>query len=440
MVEEVTRKVASFSSTFSCDMNNKQDSIMNSFLFNRTRFINQNKEVIETKNENGMKESNEIKSQTQPKKVTSSTPPLILPLPKNESKQVRRSKKEKTKSKLLVTGSGQQDINSIIDDMEDSTDQKPEAEEKIMDTVVIQADKREQRKKTPHRKIKGNDELPQKFKYVKQTNNSYREDLISSNQESDIIDHEDNESILKLDDYDLIDLDYDEHVEEEEEEEEVTENVDMEVHQEIEIQDDETIENKINTIIDSDFYTKLSCSQKPPLPIVKIPVKLAMLTVEADVFDSVELLSDLIEVTKIDWSIKSFDAQVILPSNTAFVKLVLNADIEYASHGGNNTLHLIKISIPINKTIKIDWLHLPNLPRSYEEEYMFQSKNGNDKSFHHLSYQEFTEKIGFDIQKVNFVFHDKFNSKNEDFNLCTLGSVKVDIDLLQSQYIDLNFR
>ena len=63
------------------------------------------------------------------------------------------------------------------------------------------------------------------------------------------------------------------------------------------------------------------------LPIVKIPVLLANLDFDIDLFDSFPLQIPIENISKIDWHVHSFDCKVLLPSPNVFLKGMLIADI-----------------------------------------------------------------------------------------------------------------
>ena len=56
------------------------------------------------------------------------------------------------------------------------------------------------------------------------------------------------------------------------------------------------------------------------LPIVKIPVLLANLNFDIDLFDSFQLEIPIENISKIDWHVHSFDCKVLLPSPNVFLK------------------------------------------------------------------------------------------------------------------------
>lgn len=177
--------------------------------------------------------------------------------------------------------------------------------------------------------------------------------------------------------------------------------------------------------------------QKKQSPIVKLPVLIAKVNVDIDIFDTIDLLFPLKNVIKIVWSLQSLDCSVILPSTTVFLKGVLIAEIEYANKGNKNTLHIAKLPISWSETTNINWLTLPKLPSSSHSEFMFQSPIDKEASSHFEFHQEFAEQIDSNLRKINFVWHQDFCSQLEIQKLHVVGIAQLSIDLLQSQYIEL---
>ncbi|HJV17940.1 MAG TPA: hypothetical protein VJ546_11300 [Bacillales bacterium] len=171
--------------------------------------------------------------------------------------------------------------------------------------------------------------------------------------------------------------------------------------------------------------------------LVKLPVLLALLNFEIDVFDSFNLEVPISSVTKIDWRLHSFNCQVLLPTPNIFLTGILIADIEYVKDHISNTLHTIKISIPWEKITKVDWIYKPHLPSSNNYEYLFHSNNHNDVQYIHEFSQQFTEKIHSELQRIHFLWHDNLIAKDGKQEIDIQGKVELSINLLQPQYINL---
>jgi hypothetical protein len=182
-----------------------------------------------------------------------------------------------------------------------------------------------------------------------------------------------------------------------------------------------------------------NCTQKSShLPIVKLPVLLAKVKIEIDIFDSFKLPMPIANITKVDWSLDSLECRVLLPSTTVFLKGILIADIHFVNESHSHTLHTVKIPVPWEKIITINWLYPPVLSSSNKREFMFESKNDKEVSSHFEFCQHFADQIQHDLRKITFVWHEELASQVEKQQLSIQGRAKLSIDLLQPQFIDLN--
>jgi myosin heavy subunit len=183
---------------------------------------------------------------------------------------------------------------------------------------------------------------------------------------------------------------------------------------------------------------KQNCSQKSHLPIVKLPVLLAKLNIDIDMFNSLELSLPIANITKIEWSIDSLECRVLLPSTTVFLKGILIADIQYVNENLTHTLHTVKVPVPWEKIITINWLYPPVLSSSSQREFMFGSHDAEEVSSHYEYCQQITDQIEYSLRSINFVWHDEVGSQAETPKVSIQGRANLAIDLLQQQYIDLN--
>lgn len=194
---------------------------------------------------------------------------------------------------------------------------------------------------------------------------------------------------------------------------------------------------KVESLLTLDKSSPKRDDQKQQSPIVKLPVLLANVNIDIDVFETFDLLFPLENVINIEWSIQSFDCSVILPSSTVFLKGVLIADIECSNKGNASTLHIVKLPISWMKTTDVDWLSLPELSRSSQSEFMFQSPLDKEVSSHDEFHQEFTGQIDNNLRNIHFVWHQELCSQLEIQKLHIEGVAYLSIDLLQSQYVEL---
>jgi hypothetical protein len=179
------------------------------------------------------------------------------------------------------------------------------------------------------------------------------------------------------------------------------------------------------------------CIPKRKVSIVKLPLLLAKITVDIDIFETVDLSIPVENVSKVDWSLQSYDCKVILPSTIVFLKGVLIADVEFRNKGTTN-LHSTKISVSWSKTTKVDWLYPPKLPSKSQKEFIFSSHNDEKISSHHEFTQLFAEEIDSEIRMIHFNSSEEFHPCADMTQFDIQGSALLSIDLLQEQFIHLN--
>ncbi|WP_442599212.1 hypothetical protein [Neobacillus sp. D3-1R] len=194
----------------------------------------------------------------------------------------------------------------------------------------------------------------------------------------------------------------------------------------------------------SSYSKELDCSQDESsletdstLPIVKIPVVLGLLNLDLDIYNTINLSIPIANIVNIDWSLKSFDCKVLLPSPNVFLKGELIGEIEYIKENDENSLHLTKIRIPWDKVTEIDWLHCPDLPSSHQAEYMFKSKDDKEIQIVRECHNQFACPIYPEIHHIHITWHDELLSKTSQKELDVQGRVLLAINLLQSQYVSL---
>ncbi|UQD51877.1 hypothetical protein C0971_07350 [Bacillus methanolicus] len=184
---------------------------------------------------------------------------------------------------------------------------------------------------------------------------------------------------------------------------------------------------------------RFTMQNKDPLPIVKLPVLLAVVNIDIDIFDSFDLSQPISNISNMDWTIHSLDGQTVLHSNNVFLKGLLVADIKYVSDNHMKSFHTLRLQVPWEKTTTIDWMYSPVMPiSSNQTEYMFQSKDGKKTDFHHENHKQLADPLQFDLRSINFVWANEFNSHAGTSKLCIQGRANLIINLLQQQYIDLN--
>ena len=174
---------------------------------------------------------------------------------------------------------------------------------------------------------------------------------------------------------------------------------------------------------------------KKQTTIVKLQVLLAKLNIEIDIVENIKFFMPLENISKVEWSMRSLDCKVALPSTTLFLKGELIAEIEFINTGVNNIIHSLKVPIPWSKTTNIHWLTLPDLSHSSQNEFMFQSQHDHNDSVHYESFQKFAEAITSQLNQITFVSHHELDSKDQHLQI--FGTAFLSINLMQEQFVDL---
>ncbi|WP_173917515.1 hypothetical protein [Halobacillus sp. Marseille-Q1614] len=169
--------------------------------------------------------------------------------------------------------------------------------------------------------------------------------------------------------------------------------------------------------------------------LVKVPVLLSKVLIDIDIMESLDMIDDLSEVIKIDWSLYSLKVNVLSTTSNAFFSGVFLADVEYVSDPQKRTIHTVKIPIQWDKAVKVNWLLPPELANSYQKDYNFASPYAQEGSTHYEYYQEFTNPIEKQVQSIHFIWHNSTYSKAANERVSIQGNAQICIDLLQKQYI-----
>lgn len=167
---------------------------------------------------------------------------------------------------------------------------------------------------------------------------------------------------------------------------------------------------------------------------VRLPVHLADVDLELDIFDTFYLSRPIASVSKVDCSLHSIDVEVLLPSASLFTKGILLLDIDYASADDCGTMHSMKIHIPWKKIIKVKWDHQPELSWKSSKEYMFTSPYGQDPGFHREFSESLTEKVDFQLSNLHCVWNEQFINNEK---VLVQGTARMQLDLFQKQCVDL---
>ncbi|MCM3682207.1 hypothetical protein [Mesobacillus subterraneus] len=167
---------------------------------------------------------------------------------------------------------------------------------------------------------------------------------------------------------------------------------------------------------------------------VRLPLHLANVDLEVDIFDTFNLARPVSSVSNVDCSLHSIDAEVLLPSANLFTKGTLLLTIDYVSTNDTGTMHSIKIHIPWKKIIPVKWMHKPELSWKDSKEYMFTSPNGMDAGFTREFSESLVEKVDFSLSSLHCVWNEQFINNER---VLIQGTAKMQIDLFQKQCVDL---
>ncbi|MCT8138284.1 hypothetical protein H1D32_11300 [Anaerobacillus sp. CMMVII] len=189
--------------------------------------------------------------------------------------------------------------------------------------------------------------------------------------------------------------------------------------------------------VDLDWKNKINLETKrKQKPIIKVPILLAKVNVDHIINQKLQLSLPTEKIEKTSITVKSYNGHVIPPAKTLFLKGIYTIDVEFTSTSGS--YHTKKFSIPWETTANIHWLQKPDTEKSKETEFMFQLADGT-LSNHYQSEKEYTETINCELSKTKSSWYHDFNPSFVDSRLSINGSVLLSFNLVQFQYIDLNF-
>jgi hypothetical protein len=170
---------------------------------------------------------------------------------------------------------------------------------------------------------------------------------------------------------------------------------------------------------------------------VKLPVNLAHVDLDVDIFDTLKLSKPIGSVTSVEWSIHSINMDVIIPAAKFFSKGILLLDLEYVEYAGNNepgTLHALKIHVPWSKIVEVDWILQPELSCNQSKEYMFTDNYGDDPTFHREFSERLVDKLDFQLTNLNCIWNEQLMDQER---ILIQGSANMQIDIYQKQCVDL---
>lgn len=167
---------------------------------------------------------------------------------------------------------------------------------------------------------------------------------------------------------------------------------------------------------------------------VRLPLHLADVDLEIDIFDTFKLSRPISTVSNVECSLHSIDAEVLLPSANLFTKGTLLLDIDYVSPDDKGTMHSLKIHIPWKKIILVKWVHQPELSSKDSKEYLFTSNLGLEEGYTREYSESLVEKVDFSLSSLHCVWNEQFIQNDR---VMIQGTAKMKIDLFQKQCLDL---
>lgn len=168
---------------------------------------------------------------------------------------------------------------------------------------------------------------------------------------------------------------------------------------------------------------------------VRLPLHLADVDLEIDIFDTFTLARPISDVSNVECSLHSIDAEVLLPSASLFTKGTLLLNIDYACTDKSGTMHSLMIHIPWKKIIPVKWIHQPELSSKNSKEYLFTSNLGMEEGYTREYRESLVEKVEFSLSGLHCVWNEQFIHNGR---VMVQGTAKMKIDLFQKQCLDLN--
>ena len=167
---------------------------------------------------------------------------------------------------------------------------------------------------------------------------------------------------------------------------------------------------------------------------VRLPLHLADVDLEIDIFDTFSLSRPISTVSNVECSLHSIDAEVLLPSANLFTKGTLLLNIDYVSTDDNGTMHSLKIHIPWKKIIPVKWVHQPELSAKDSKEYLFTSNLGREEGYTREYSESLVEKVDFSLSSLHCVWNEQFIQNDR---VMIQGTARLKMELFQTQCLDL---
>ncbi|MBS8264398.1 hypothetical protein DYI25_08120 [Mesobacillus boroniphilus] len=206
------------------------------------------------------------------------------------------------------------------------------------------------------------------------------------------------------------------------------ENHDESVDYQYESSESSSVPMKLATAAYSGKKTKIEMTK------VRLPLHLADVDLEIDIFDTFSLSRPISTVSNVECSLHSIDAEVLLPSANLFTKGTLLLNIDYVSTDDTGTMHSLKLHIPWKKIIPVKWIHQPELSAKDSKEYLFTSNLGMEEGYTREYSESLVEKVNFSLSSLHCVWNEQFIRNDR---VMIQGTARMKIELFQKQCLDL---
>jgi hypothetical protein len=175
-------------------------------------------------------------------------------------------------------------------------------------------------------------------------------------------------------------------------------------------------------------------NSKTEMTKVRLPLHLADVDLEIDIFDTFTLARPISAVSNVECSLHSIDAEVLLPSASLFTKGTLLLNIDYACTDKSGTMHSLMIHIPWKKIIPVKWIHQPELSSKNNKEYLFTSSLGMEEGYTREYRESLVEKVEISLSGLHCIWNEQFIQNDR---VMIQGTARMQIDLYQKQSLDL---
>lgn len=200
------------------------------------------------------------------------------------------------------------------------------------------------------------------------------------------------------------------------------------------LQPEESYDGISNTKLPESADNKLIGTERKVT--VKLPVLLANIKPDIDIIRTLYLPFPIDCVSKVEWTLKSFDCIGAIPSTVIFMKGKLTASIEYKSEG-MTYYHIETIPFERSESLKMTWLSPPCMPFKNQQEFMFSEYDEGATNSHHEYAQQYTDPITTQLQCVHFTSYETFYFGPQNTEMIIIGELTLSIAILQEQFMKI---